>query len=402
MAQSRRGAGVRSRFSSSSAFCWRSSSGGSSGRGSRSAGRSARRRRRARSCRCTCSTSARATRFSSSRRRARPCSLTPAHPAAARSLDAMRRYNVGEMDLWSRRRARRPLLRGRRSNPRDDGEERPRQPSSEHDEDYQDFLLAIEEKGVTYVGAEPGRTFDLGDGVILSVLAPVPPFFTKDQLRSGGNEPNANSVVTRLDYGAFSMLLTGDAASAAEQRLINNGANLTADVLKVGTTARSTRPRKISSGGASSRRRSFRRARITATATRARGARPPARRRRPALPHRFTGRNLDHDARRRQPSTSSPRAKQPKTCGRDASRSGTTPPLRLRRLRRLRPTPKPKKSPEQRAEVRAAGDDTEPDELHSIPSEVVFSLREQATRIKPGVEPKAATPGQRAAKIHSP
>ena len=99
---------------------------------------------------------------------------------------------------------------------------------------YQDFLLAIEQRGVEYVGAEPGRTFDLGDGVILTALAPIPPFFTKDQLRSGGNEPNANSVVVRLDYGSFSMLLTGDAEAQTEQRIINNGGNVTADVLKVG------------------------------------------------------------------------------------------------------------------------------------------------------------------------
>ncbi|MCA1626801.1 MAG: hypothetical protein LC742_02400, partial [Acidobacteria bacterium] len=71
-------------------------------------------------------------------------------------------------------------------------------------------------------------------GAIISVLAPIPPFFTKDQLRSGGNEPNANSVVTRLDYGEFSMLLTGDAEAQTEQRLITNGARLEADILKVG------------------------------------------------------------------------------------------------------------------------------------------------------------------------
>ena len=85
-----------------------------------------------------------------------------------------------------------------------------------------------------YVGAEPGQTFDMGGGAVLSVLAPLPPPFEKDQLRSGGNEPNANSVVLRLDYGDFSMLFTGDAEAQTEQRMIEQEARLEADVLKVG------------------------------------------------------------------------------------------------------------------------------------------------------------------------
>ncbi|MEJ7619067.1 MAG: ComEC/Rec2 family competence protein [Pyrinomonadaceae bacterium] len=99
---------------------------------------------------------------------------------------------------------------------------------------YEDFLSAIDETQAQYVGAAPGQTFDLGDGAVISVLAPIQPLFTKDQLRSGGNEPNANSVVTRIDYGKFSMLLTGDAEAQTEERMMGKGANVTADVLKVG------------------------------------------------------------------------------------------------------------------------------------------------------------------------
>jgi competence protein ComEC len=99
---------------------------------------------------------------------------------------------------------------------------------------YEDFLKAIRESGAKYIGASPGQKFDLGAGAQLTVLAPIKPFFTKDQLRSGANEPNANSVVTRLDYGDFSMILTGDAEAETEQRMIKTGANLKAKVLKVG------------------------------------------------------------------------------------------------------------------------------------------------------------------------
>ncbi|MET0648754.1 MAG: ComEC/Rec2 family competence protein [Pyrinomonadaceae bacterium] len=100
---------------------------------------------------------------------------------------------------------------------------------------YEDFLKAVDEKKIPLLRAEPGQTFELGGNAVMRVLAPVEPFFKKEDLRSGGNEPNANSVVTRLDYGAFSMLLTGDAEEQTErERLIKNGANIRATVLKVG------------------------------------------------------------------------------------------------------------------------------------------------------------------------
>lgn len=99
---------------------------------------------------------------------------------------------------------------------------------------YLDFLEAVKKNGSQYVKAAPGQKYDLGGGAILTVLAPIEPYFTKDQLRSGGNEPNANSVVTRLDYGDFSMVLTGDAEAQTEERMMNKGAVLDAKVLKVG------------------------------------------------------------------------------------------------------------------------------------------------------------------------
>lgn len=103
---------------------------------------------------------------------------------------------------------------------------------------YEDFLDAVEARVENpqdnFITATPGQTFDLGSGAVISVLAPIQPLFTKDQLRSGGNEPNANSVVTRLDYGEFSILLTGDAEAQTEARMMEQGARLAAKVLKVG------------------------------------------------------------------------------------------------------------------------------------------------------------------------
>ncbi|MCA1636488.1 MAG: MBL fold metallo-hydrolase [Acidobacteria bacterium] len=99
---------------------------------------------------------------------------------------------------------------------------------------YEDFLKAIDEKRIELIRAAPGQTFELGGNARLLVLAPIEPFFTREELRSGGNEPNANSVVMRLDYGEFSMLLTGDAEAQTEERMMRNGANVSADILKVG------------------------------------------------------------------------------------------------------------------------------------------------------------------------
>ncbi len=99
---------------------------------------------------------------------------------------------------------------------------------------YRDLLDAIGKSGAQYIKAEPGQKFELSGGAVINVLAPIQPFFTKDQLRSGGNEPNANSVVVRLDYGKFSMLLTGDAEAQTEDRMISKDANLQARILKVG------------------------------------------------------------------------------------------------------------------------------------------------------------------------
>ncbi|HSD45852.1 MAG TPA: ComEC/Rec2 family competence protein [Pyrinomonadaceae bacterium] len=99
---------------------------------------------------------------------------------------------------------------------------------------YDDYKAAVTASGAHYETARPGAKYDLGGGALLTVLAPSEPFFTKDHMRGGGNEPNANSIVMRLDYGSFSMLLTGDAEEQTEHRLLTKELNLEARVLKVG------------------------------------------------------------------------------------------------------------------------------------------------------------------------
>ena len=102
---------------------------------------------------------------------------------------------------------------------------------------FDEYKEAMEKSGAQHEKAEPGKKYDLGGGAILSVLAPTEPFFTKDQMRAGGNDTNANSIVLRLDYGDFSMLFMGDAEAQAEDRLLGKDieqTSLKAKVIKIG------------------------------------------------------------------------------------------------------------------------------------------------------------------------
>ncbi len=100
---------------------------------------------------------------------------------------------------------------------------------------YNEFKTTIAEKGAQFRKVEVDEKIDLGGGAILTVLGPQPPLFTRDQIaKGGGNELNANSIVMRLDYGDFSMMLAGDAEAQTEDRLTNKDLNLAATILKVG------------------------------------------------------------------------------------------------------------------------------------------------------------------------
>jgi beta-lactamase superfamily II metal-dependent hydrolase len=96
---------------------------------------------------------------------------------------------------------------------------------------YTRMLEKIREKGIRFVVAEAGQEFEIGTGVTLSILAPFP-----TRLRGTRSDENANSIVARLQYGAFSMLFTGDSERETEERLLEQDgttAPLQARVLKV-------------------------------------------------------------------------------------------------------------------------------------------------------------------------
>lgn len=102
---------------------------------------------------------------------------------------------------------------------------------------YERFLTALSKKGQKLTAAKPGTVYSLADedkendNTAFEVLSPV-----------GNDYDDLNdwSVVIRLVHGNCAFLFTGDAERAAESDIIASGAELSADVLKVGHHGSST------------------------------------------------------------------------------------------------------------------------------------------------------------------
>ena len=95
---------------------------------------------------------------------------------------------------------------------------------------YHRALGVVRERRIRWIRAQRGVSFDLGTRAHVRILAPEMPL-----LSGTASDINNNSVVARLEFGAVAMLLTGDAQSEAEARLLSHGgADLRAEVLKVG------------------------------------------------------------------------------------------------------------------------------------------------------------------------
>lgn len=87
---------------------------------------------------------------------------------------------------------------------------------------YRKFCDVATAKGLEQTDPAPGDSFSLGSAQV-TFLGPI----------SLASDPNANSIVLRIDYGETSYLFTGDATEKEEKEIIATGAELSADVLKV-------------------------------------------------------------------------------------------------------------------------------------------------------------------------
>ncbi|MBQ6811289.1 MAG: MBL fold metallo-hydrolase, partial [Firmicutes bacterium] len=87
---------------------------------------------------------------------------------------------------------------------------------------YQRFCDTVSAEGVALTDPVPGDSFSLGSAEV-TFLGPI----------TLSSDPNANSIVLRVDYGETSFVFTGDATEKEEKEIVDAGMDLSADVLKV-------------------------------------------------------------------------------------------------------------------------------------------------------------------------
>lgn len=93
---------------------------------------------------------------------------------------------------------------------------------------YRQYLSLIKNKNIPFSVVTPGTEILIANDIKLKILAPQKPFLTESEI-------NNNSIVAKLIYNKFSMLLTGDAEKESEERMIKTyAADLKSTVLKSG------------------------------------------------------------------------------------------------------------------------------------------------------------------------
>lgn len=90
---------------------------------------------------------------------------------------------------------------------------------------YRDVLKAIQTKKLKITPAKAGIEIINTNGLKATLLAPC---------GTNYEELNNYSAIVKVSFGKISFLFTGDAEELSEMEMIQNGANLKADILKVG------------------------------------------------------------------------------------------------------------------------------------------------------------------------
>ena len=90
---------------------------------------------------------------------------------------------------------------------------------------YENFLTAVQNKGLKITAAKGGSTLFEGDGYLAQCLAPN---------KESYDGLNNYSIVFKLTHGSNTFLFTGDAEAEVEEEIIDYSYNLDCDVLKVG------------------------------------------------------------------------------------------------------------------------------------------------------------------------
>ncbi len=100
---------------------------------------------------------------------------------------------------------------------------------------YRQYLTTIRKKNIPFTVLLAGSQIDIGGETVLKIFNPDKPYIV------GESDLNNNSVVAKLIYGSFSMLLAGDAEHEAEARMLEKySGELKSTVLKSGHHGSST------------------------------------------------------------------------------------------------------------------------------------------------------------------
>jgi competence protein ComEC len=95
------------------------------------------------------------------------------------------------------------------------------------------LVSLADERNVPLVELGQGSSIDVGDGVRIFVLNPGADTSCKMETKHTSAELNAMSLVMRMEFAEFTLLLTGDAGEAQLDTILSMGEDLGASVLKV-------------------------------------------------------------------------------------------------------------------------------------------------------------------------
>ena len=97
---------------------------------------------------------------------------------------------------------------------------------------YENFLKALQEKALKLTAAKVGTVYELSGTTAASVDKQAPKFEILAPV-ADYSDLNNYSVTVKLTYGSTSYLFTGDIEKKAEKDILDSGADVSADVLKV-------------------------------------------------------------------------------------------------------------------------------------------------------------------------
>lgn len=93
---------------------------------------------------------------------------------------------------------------------------------------YKEWIKIIEQKNIPIYIAQLGGQIDFGNNIKMDILYPF-----ENLVGQEVSNTNNSSIVGKLVYKDFEVLLTGDIEKSVERKLVNSGIDLKADVLKV-------------------------------------------------------------------------------------------------------------------------------------------------------------------------